>query len=140
MPSAGLVSAAEIARRFAVSAEFVRDHAEELGVVRLGTGARPRNECLERDREAPIAVKLTPHSLRRTFASLLYALGEAPPYVMRQMGHTSPHLALAVYAREMDRRDGEPERLRALVDGRDWALTGISAVPVTADADEKVAI
>lgn len=34
----------------------------------------------------------------RTFASLLYALGEASPYVMRQMGHTSPHLALAVHA------------------------------------------
>jgi hypothetical protein len=31
---------------------------------------------------------------------------------MAQMGHTSPNLALAIYAREMDRRDGEPERLR----------------------------
>jgi hypothetical protein len=36
---------------------------------------------------------------------------------MAQMGHTSPNLALAIYAREMDRRDGEPERLRALVEG-----------------------
>jgi hypothetical protein len=55
--------------------------------------------------------------LRRSFASLLYALDEAPPYVMRQMGHTSPDLALSVYAQVMDRRDGEPERLRALVEG-----------------------
>ena len=38
--------------------------------------------------------------------------------MMAQMGHTSPNLALAIYAREMDRRDGEPERLRALVEGR----------------------
>lgn len=95
------------------------------------------NERLERDGEALIATKLTPHSLRRTFASLLYALGEAPPYVMRQMGHTSPNLALAVYARDMDRRDGEPERLRALIEGREWALTGTSAVngPIAAEAE-----
>ena len=36
---------------------------------------------------------------------------------MAEMGHTSPSLALAIYAREMDRRDGEPERLKALVEG-----------------------
>ena len=81
-------------------------------------------------------MKLTPHSLRRTFASLLSSLGEAPPYVMRQMGHTSPNLALAVYAREMDRRDGEPERLRALVEGREWAPSGTETVetaPTPAD-------
>ena len=105
----------------------------------LAKAVENANERLEQDGEAPIAARLTPHSLRRTFASLLYALGEAPPYVMRQMGHTSPSLALAVYAQEMDRRDGEPERLRALVDGRDWPLAGISAVAVTVDRDEKVA-
>ena len=64
---------------------------------------------------------LTPHSLRRTFASLLFAIGETPPYVMAQMGHTTPNLTLAIYARQMDRRDGEPERLKALVAGRAWA-------------------
>lgn len=37
-----LVTATEIAQRFGVSAEFVRDHADELGVVRIGTGPRPR--------------------------------------------------------------------------------------------------
>jgi hypothetical protein len=50
---------------------------------------------------------------------------------MGQMGHATPRLALSIYAREMDRRDGEPERLRALVNGRDvpaedgvWAAYG----------------
>ena len=33
------------------------------------------------------------------------------------MGHTTPNLTLAVYAKVMDRRDGEAERLRALVMG-----------------------
>ncbi len=60
----------------------------------------------------PLSEGLTPHSLRRTFASLLFAIGEPPPWVMRQMGHTTPAPTLAIYAREMDRRDGEPERLK----------------------------
>ena len=41
---------------------------------------------------------LTNHSLRRTFASLLYHEGRSPRYVMKQMGHTDPALALAIYA------------------------------------------
>lgn len=36
---------------------------------------------------------------------------------MGQIGHTTPNLTLAIYARQMNRRDGEPERLRALVNG-----------------------
>ncbi len=58
---------------------------------------------------------------------VLLALGETPPYVMAQMGHTTPNLTLAIYARQMDRRNGEPERLKALVQGR----TGYES-PVTA--------
>lgn len=64
---------------------------------------------------------ITPHSLRRTFASLLFALGEPPPYVMSQLGHTTAGLTLALYAREMHRRDGEPARLCVLVGHTDAA-------------------
>jgi hypothetical protein len=39
------------------------------------------------------------------------------PYVMAQMGHTTAELTLAVYARQIGRRDGEPERLKTLVQG-----------------------
>lgn len=84
---------------------------------------RANERLIEREAE-PLPERLTPHSLRRTFASLLFALEETPPYVMAQMGHTSSHLTLAVYAKAMNRRDGEPERLKALVNGEDWALTG----------------
>jgi len=82
------------------------------------------NATLTEDEVEPLPEGLTPHSLRRTFASLLFAVGEAPPYVMAQMGHTTPNLTLAIYARQMDRRDGEPERLKALVEGRDWTAFG----------------
>jgi integrase len=61
--------------------------------------------------------KITPHSLRRTFASVLYAIGEPPPVVMQEMGHTDPKLALQIYAQALRRDEGEVERLRALVEG-----------------------
>lgn len=63
----------------------------------------------------PLPESLTPHSLRRTFASVLYAIGEDPGIVMDEMGHTDPALALRVYRQSMRRDDGEKDRLRALV-------------------------
>lgn len=65
----------------------------------------------------PLPAKLTPHSLRRTFASLLYALGEDPGVVMDEMGHADPALALRVYRQAMRRGDDEKAALRCLVEG-----------------------
>ncbi len=65
----------------------------------------------------PLPERITPHSLRRTFASVLYALGEDPGIVTDEMGHTDPALALRVYRQSMRRDDGEKERLRVLVEG-----------------------
>jgi hypothetical protein len=56
--------------------------------------------------------------------SPLYALGEDPPIVMAQMGHTDPGLALRIYAQAMVRDDGEKQRLRTLVDGGELAVIG----------------
>jgi integrase len=90
----------------------------------LTPAVKRSNQRLEDDGNLPLPERLTPHSLRRTFASLLYALGEAPPVVMAEMGHTSPNLALAIYAQAMRRDEGEVERLRSLTDGLDWADVG----------------
>ena len=49
--------------------------------------------------------------MRRTFASILIARGDDPAYVMGQMGHASPAMTLSMYARAMQRRDGEGERM-----------------------------
>ena len=73
---------------------------------------------------APLPARITPHGLRRTFASLLYAVGEDPPTVMAEMGHTNPGLALRIYAQAMRRDDAEREQLRALVDGGQLAVIG----------------
>jgi integrase len=75
------------------------------------------NANLARDNLPPLPDKLTPHSLRRTFCSLLYALGEDPGVVMDEMGHTDPALALRVYRQSMRRGDDEKAQLRALIDG-----------------------
>jgi integrase len=63
----------------------------------------------------PMPEHLTPHSLRWTFASVLYAIGEDPPTVMAEMGHSSPVLALRIYAQAIRRDEGEKDRLKALV-------------------------
>ena len=55
---------------------------------------------------------------------------------MGQMGHTTQALTLAIYAREMDRRDGEPDRLRALVQGLEVAPDGTSGALATDVAAE----
>lgn len=70
----------------------------------------------------------TNHSLRRTFASLLYEAGASPAYVMAAMGHTSSSLALEVYARKMERERDTGARMDALIRGADWAQMGTSAV------------
>jgi integrase len=66
---------------------------------------------------APIQSHVTNHSLRRTFASVLYEAGASPAYVMAQMGHESSTLALEVYARVMDRKRETGARMDELVRG-----------------------
>ena len=38
----GLINPAELAEQLGRSTDWVRDHADELGVIRLGTGDKPR--------------------------------------------------------------------------------------------------
>lgn len=38
----GLIDATEVARRYGVSRDWVYDHADELGAIRLGDGPSPR--------------------------------------------------------------------------------------------------
>lgn len=78
---------------------------------------------------SPLPEGITPHSLRRTFISLLLATGSEVPYVMRQVGHTDPKVTLSIYAQVMYRGEGERERLKAVVEGSVWALTGTGIDP-----------
>ncbi len=95
----------------AVTATNVRKRILQPAIARA-------SETLERQDQIPLPDGITPHALRRTFASLLFAIGESPPYVINQLGHATPALTLEIYARQMNQRDGEPTRLQDLVDGR----------------------
>jgi integrase len=110
------------------------DHVDQDAYVfGTRTGARPSGDNIrsrvlnvavenankdlaERDLP-PLPEKLTPHSLRRTFCSLLYALGEDPGVVMDEMGHSDPGLALRVYRQAMRRGESEKAKLQALAEG-----------------------
>jgi integrase len=90
--------------------------------VKGGTGAvGAANKRLEADGLPPLPDRLTRHSLRRTFATVLYALGESPAVVMAEMGHTDRVLGLRVYAKAMRLGDVEKAALRALVEGEPMA-------------------
>lgn len=75
------------------------------------------DEILAARDKALLPEGITAHKLRHTFASLLAACGEDPSYVMAQIGHTDPKFTFRVYAHTMSRRDGERDRLKALVQG-----------------------
>jgi integrase len=90
----------------------------------LGPAVELASERLVEHGLAPLPEGLTPHSLRRTFASVLYALGEDPGVVMDEMGHTSPALALRIYRQAMRRDEDERVALRSLVDGAEMAVGG----------------
>jgi hypothetical protein len=74
------------------------------------------NEKLAERGETPLPA-VTPHGLRRSFASLLYTAARDHG----EMGHTDPALALSIYAHAMRRDEGENDRLKALVEGADLA-------------------
>jgi len=102
---------------------------------RAGKGAVGRaNEQLEAAGLPPLPDGLEVQSLRCTFASILYALGASPVEVMQEMGHGDPALALRIYAKAMRYSEDEKAKLRALVEGPDWANMGERApmqAPVT---------
>ncbi len=45
------------------------------------------------------------HGLRRTFASLRFAVGDDPVYTAAQLGHEDPNFTIRVYAQAVKRRD-----------------------------------
>jgi integrase len=104
------------------------------GQRRERTLGRRANENLG-ERELPPLTRLTPHSLRRTFASVLYAVGEDPGIAADELGHTDPTFTFRVYRQAMRRDQHQKAQLRALVEGVDWANMGErDANPAPAEA------
>jgi integrase len=72
---------------------------------RLKTVVRRANQRLAELGIQAISEDVTPHSLRRLYASLRFALGDDPVYVAAQLGHTEPAFSMKVYAQAVRRRE-----------------------------------
>jgi len=75
-----------------------RDNPSNVRNRLLAATVERANEMLQAEGREPIGA-VTPHSLRRTFISLLLAAGADVPYVMAQAGHTDPKMTLGLYAK-----------------------------------------
>jgi integrase len=60
----------------------------------------------------PLPDGLSPHALRRSFASWLVAEGEDAAYVMEQLGHVDPAMTLGLYARALQSKRRRPHARR----------------------------
>lgn len=93
---------------------------------RLKTVVARANERLTRLGIEPISQKASPYSLRRTYASIRYALGDDPVYLAEQIGHSdSGELSMRVYARAVKRRERlSGAYLREYEKALEWARMG----------------
>lgn len=72
------------------------------------------NVLLDAEGRLTIA-QMTPHTLRRTFASILAVCDVPPRRAMYLMGHTDPSLTLGVYQQVLDMGKGSVERLEEIL-------------------------
>jgi integrase len=106
---------------------------------RLKTVVRRANKRLDELGLRPIDEAVTPHSLRRLYASLRFALGDDPVYVANQLGHTEPGFSMKVYASAVRRRERLiGVALREFDAALDWAARG-SGEPVSVDSESSAA-
>jgi integrase len=77
----------------------------------------------------PISDRVSPHSLRRTYASLRAAVGDHPVYIAEQLGHEDPGFTFRVYQRAAKHREKlSGAYLEAFDRALDWAAMGSEAI------------
>jgi integrase len=99
---------------------------------RLKTAIRRANMILEEAGIEPISERVSPHSLRRTYASLRAALGDDPVYIAEQLGHQDPAFTFRVYQKAAKRRERLSDAyLEAFDRALHWAAMGSKGVERT---------
>ena len=92
--------------------------------ARLKTAVKAANARLAEAGIEPIG-KVSPHSLRRTYASLRAALGDDPVYIAEQLGHRDARFTFRVYQRAAKRRERlSGAHLAAFDRALEWAGMG----------------
>ena len=77
-----------------------RDNPSNIRNRFLANAVKRANEMLAAAGEREMK-DITPHSLRRTYVSLLFIAGADLPYAMAQAGHADPRMTLGIYAEMM---------------------------------------
>ena len=95
-----------------------RDNPSNVRNRLLATAVERANEMLRAEGREPIGA-VTPHSLRRTFISLLLAAGADVPYVMAQAGHSDPKMTLGLYAKVIASKTDHGAALDGIVNAFD---------------------
>jgi integrase len=92
---------------------------------RIKTAIKAANRKLNELGIEPISEQVSPHSLRRTYASIRAGAGDSPVYIAEQIGHTDFGFTFRVYQRAVKRRDRlEDAYLRAFDSALQWAEIG----------------
>ena len=92
---------------------------------RTKTAIKAANGTLHGLEIEPISERVSPHSLRRTYASLRAAAGDHPVYIAEQLGHTDPGFTFRVYQRAAKRRERlDGAYLEAFDGALHWAEMG----------------
>ena len=95
---------------------------------RIQTAIKAANRDLAELGIDPISERVTPHSLRRTYASLRADVGDHPVYIAEQLGHEDPGFTFRVYQRAVKRRDRlTGSYLEAFDRALHWAAMGSGA-------------
>lgn len=104
---------------------------------RLKATIRRANQRLTELGIEPISERATPHSLRRTYASLRAALRDDPVYIAEQLGHEDPAFTFRVYQKAAKRRERLSGAYLAAFDrALHWAETGRKASEAPSSADQ----
>jgi len=106
-----------------------QDNASNVRGRFLSPAVERANEALLDAGREPIGA-VTPHSLRRTFISLLLAAGADVPYVMAQAGHNDPKMTLGLYAKVIASRTDHGTALDTLVSRSRRTHTAVASRPV----------
>lgn len=96
-----------------------RDSESNVRTRILAPAVQKANESLKAEDADPMP-KLTPHSLRRTFFSLLLRAGVDLPRVMAEGGHADPKMTLGIYAQVLLIDDNADQHLLEALVGRGY--------------------
>ena len=83
--------------------------------ARLLASVRERANQVLAERQQPPIGHMTPHTLRRTFASILAEVGVPPRRAMYLLGHTDPTFTMRVYQQVLDMGGGAVQALERVL-------------------------